>query len=28
MFHDEVTGMNYSYQELVQIAVEILEMHG
>jgi RHS repeat-associated protein len=28
MFHDEVTGMNYSYQELVQVAVEILEMHG
>jgi hypothetical protein len=28
MFHDEITGMNYSYQELVQIAVEILEMHG
>jgi hypothetical protein len=28
MFHDEVTGMNYSYQELVQTAVEILEMHG
>jgi hypothetical protein len=28
VFHDEITGMNYSYQELVQIAVEILEMHG
>jgi RHS repeat-associated protein len=28
MFHDEVTGMNYSYQQLVQTAVEILEMHG
>jgi RHS repeat-associated protein len=28
MFHDEVTGMNYSYQQLVQTATEILEMHG
>ena len=28
MFHDEVTGMNYSYQELVQTVVQILEMHG
>ena len=28
MFHDEITGMNYSYKDLVQIAVDILEMHG